>query len=533
MPAKGSHLGISNNYWEDKLGIDLSSTVETLSTKEALEDTAEGEGIEDVAFTREDIIEGCRVDLNFLAAVSMPAMYRFEFPPVLLTAWQLLTEGASSPVKLFPQIALGIPRGHAKTTLIKLWILFCILYTKKRFILVICSTSANAENIIADVADMLSEQNIMAAFGDWKLGRSINRQDLKKFSFRGRDIVLAAIGAEGSIRGLNVKNARPDVMIFEDIQTKECSESTVQSLALEKWMIGTAMKAKSPYGCTFAFVGNVYPGSNSILKKLKTNPTWIKFISGAILSDGTALWPALHSLPDLIAELDNDLAMGHPEIFFSEVLNDTEAGVNNRVDLSKIKDWPWGEHELPTGKFIFIDPSTNKEKSDNCAIGYVEVYDGVPGLREVIEEDLSPGNTIRKAIVMALSKGARLIVVESNAYQYTFLYWFEEICKQLGIEGLHCVDIYSGHFSKNSRIATSLKSLMAGEIVLHGSIKPRVAFQIANWSPLKQSNVDELLDMISYLLKAVELYGVEMLCSDSMLFLEGDAISVVENNSPF
>lgn len=524
-------MAIDLNYWERNLGINVKDRVIELSTQEAIDNVEELP--EEISLTRDEILEGCRVDLNFLAAVSMPTMYKFEFPPVLLTAWQLLTEGSLSVTKLFPQIALGIPRGHAKTTLIKLWILFCILYTKKKFILVICSTSANAENIIADVADMLSEQNIMAAFGDWKLSRSINRQDLKKFAFRGRDIVLAAIGAEGSIRGLNVRNARPDVMIFEDIQTKECSESIVQSTSLEKWMIGTAMKAKSPYGCTFVFVGNVYPGPNSILKKLKSNPTWIKFISGAILSDGTALWPELHSLPDLIAELDNDLAMGHPEIFFSEVLNDTEAGINNRVDLSKIKDWPWGAHELPEGKFIFIDPANNKDASDNCAIGYVEVYDGIPGLREVIEDNLSPGNTIRKAIAWALTVGARLIVVESNAYQYTFLYWFEEVCKQLGIEGLHCVDIYSGHFSKNSRITTSLKSLTAGEIMLHESVKPRVAFQIANWNPLRQKNVDELLDMISYLLKVVELYSVEMLCDTALSFMEGDTTGVVESNSPF
>ena len=61
--------------------------------------------------------------------------------------------------------------------------------------------------------------------------------------------------------------------------------------------------------------------------------------------------------------------MGHPEIFFSEVLNDTEAGINSRTDLSLIKPWPWQEHELPQGKFIVIDPSNNKRGGDDVSIG--------------------------------------------------------------------------------------------------------------------------------------------------------------------
>jgi len=36
-------------------------------------------------------------------------------------------------------------------------------------------------------------------------------------------------------------------MIFEDIQTRECADSKVESDKLERWMIGTAMKAKSPF----------------------------------------------------------------------------------------------------------------------------------------------------------------------------------------------------------------------------------------------------------------------------------------------
>jgi hypothetical protein len=530
MPVKG-WTGEYNNFWADKLGID--TTAEQKLYQETKQEAENEVNTTEATFNREEVIEACRVDLNFLTAIAMPTVFKHDFPPVLLVAWQLLTEGSTSLVKLFPQIALGIPRGHAKTTLIKLFILHCILFTSKKFPLILCDTAANAENIIADVAAMLNERNIIALFGDWTIGREIDRQNLKKFAYRGRIITLGALGAGGSVRGLNVNHARPDVMIFEDVQTKECSESILQSQALEKWMIGTAMKAKSPSGCTFVFVGNMYPGPNSILKKLKNNATWVKFISGAILADGTALWSELHSLQDLINELNNDISMGHPEIFFSEVLNDTEAGINSKTDLSKIADWKHGEFERPQGKFIIIDPANNKVGGDDVAIGYFEVYDGLPALREVIEQNISPGNTIRQALLMAVRHNCRLIAVESTAYQYSLLYWFNEISKQYGITGIEVVDIYSGSVSKNSKIADTLKALTANEIELHTSVKSRVTFQIANWNPLKRDNSDGLLDLLSYAPKVIELYGASILCDDALAVIEADAVGVLEHNSPF
>jgi len=41
--------------------------------------------------------------------------------------------------------------------LIKLFALFCILFTGRKFTLITAATSALAENIIADVIDMLEE----------------------------------------------------------------------------------------------------------------------------------------------------------------------------------------------------------------------------------------------------------------------------------------------------------------------------------------------------------------------------------------
>lgn len=520
--------------WREELG--FASQIKLEEELEAARTSTETtESYDNISVDRLEIIENARNSLDFLAMLAMPDIYAETFPHVHQAAWKLLLN-SSNVLQDFPQIALGIPRGHAKTTLIKLFILYCILYVKEiNFPLIVCETEQKATNILADVIEMLDHPNIISIYGDWKLGDlKTDRKDFKQFGFRGRTIVFIAMGAGGSLRGLNIAHLRPNLIVFDDIQSKEASESQTISDSLMRWLIGTAMKSKSPKGCLFVFIANMYPGPNSILKKLKSNPGWTKFISGAILADGTALWPKLRSLPSLIQELDNDISMGHPEIFFSEVLNDTDAGINTRVDLDKIKQWPWSEYEQPQGKFIIVDPSNNKYGGDDVGIGYFEVYDGIPALREVIEEKLSPGNQVRQALLMALQHKCKLIAVESTAFQYTLLYWFSEISRQLQITGIEFVEVYTGNFSKSARITEMLKALTQGEMIIHPTVYSKVVSQISNWNPLKRDNVDNILDLLSYAPRVVELYAASIYTSEELvLLLENHGGGVQEQNSAF
>ena len=495
------------------------------------EDTS-SEPIREVAAPADQVHQQAKGDLDFLAAMVMPLVFEFCFPPVFQAVWRWLLSYSHEP-RIFPQLALGLPRGFGKTTLIKIYIIYCVLFTNKKFILIIAATQKLADNILADVADMLNEPNIKRAFGDWTLGIEKDTQALKKFGFRGRNITLAALGAEGSLRGLNLKNERPDVMVFEDIQTREQADSAVQSHTLETWMIGTAMKAKSPKGCMFLFVANMYPTPHSILRKLKSNPKWTKFIAGGILADGTSLWEDLQPINQLMSEFENDFSMGRPEIFYAEVLNDENAAVNNLVDLSQLQQPPMEEGDIPAGKFVVIDPATDKANSDEVAIGYFEVHDATPVAMDMLSARLSPGDTIREALRLALQNNCRCIFVESQAYQYSLIYWFDFICAQLQITGMHFEPMYSGTRSKNARILSMFKQLTAHEIYLHDAVKPLVYPQITSFNALKRDNDDDCLDILTYAPRVLAEFGGLLLSLTELEMQDFDAMEVIEYNSPF
>lgn len=499
----------------DKLGFSSDAPVPPPAACAAFPEVTEA------AFDAQQVIDLSRTSLDFLAALAMPQVYQFPFPTVFLAVWNWLLDYAQR-VRDFSQLALGLPRGFSKTTVMKLFILFCILFTDKKFILIVAENLRKAENILADIIDMLNEENVRRTFGDWRMGIETDRQDLKKFGFRGRNIIIAALGSGGDPRGLNIKNQRPDIILMDDIQSRECAESEQQSDALERWMYGTLMKAKSPFGCMFLFTANMYPTKWSILRKLKQNPNWIKFITGGILTDGTSLWEDLQPLQQLLREYENDLASGHPEIFYAEVLNDETASSNNLIDLGRLPPLPYEQGDIPGGNYIVIDPATGKINSDAVAIGYFEVYEGFPVLRELVNQRLSPGDTIYKALELAIRHNCRLIAIESVAYQSTLGYWFRFICEQRSLEGIEAVEVYPGGFSKNSRILNMFKMLSAGELFIDPVVSGEVFLQIMQFNPLRRDNTDDVLDLLAYAPKVLELYG-EFVVSASVIVTEDNS----------
>lgn len=503
--------------------------VETLQSEAGALTSLDGS---DAQFDSEQVYNLAKTSLDFLAALAMPEVFKYFFPPVFKSIWTWVLDYIYK-TRDFSQLAIGLPRGFGKTIVIKLIILYAIIFTKKQFILVICENEDKAKSILSDVVDMLDEPNVKAAFGDWRIAIQLDQQAKKVFSYRGRSIVLKGAGAGTGIRGITEKNKRPDLMIFDDIQSREDAESEILSAALEKWMVGTAMKAKSPEGCLFIFVANMYPTKGSLLRKLKNNPNWIKYICGGIREDGTSLWEELQPIAQLLREFQNDLASGNPQIFYAEVLNDPDASLNNLVDLAKIPDWTYNDDDIDTGKFIVIDPAGNRLGSDSHAVAHYRIFNGYACCTHIIEKQLSPLQVIEEAIKMGFENNCFTICCESTGYQQTLLFWFEFICKQRGISGFDFLEIHSGMREKQMRILAMFKQLVTGEIKLHPRVRPMVYLQITQFNPLKRDNVDNTLDCLTYGPKVVELYGAMILAKTIVEVQAFDAAEVIEDNSAF
>jgi hypothetical protein len=459
-------------------------------------------GTTEVSADGKEALVLAKKDLNFLGILAAPEDFIFAFPAFYLALFSLLTS-FKSKVERF---AIGIPRGFAKTTFLKLLCLWYILFSHKRFILIVGAAEDLAVNTLADICDFLSSPNIVKVFGRWNAEVEVDTQSLKVFHFRGRNIILRAIGAGTAVRGINRKNSRPDVIIMDDVQKREDAENALLSDQLLKWILGTLMKARSNEGCTYIYVGNMYP-QNCILEKLKNNSQWTSLIVGGLLADGSSLWEELRPAEELIAEYQADTEMGHPEIFVSEILNSTELTGASGIDPHKFPHLPeyynLGDAE---GSFILIDPSSGKKQGDDCTIGHFSVCDSRPIFDELRTGTFSPLETIEAAISLGLERNTRLICVEDVAYQSTLLFWFNKYCEDAGISGFEFQPMSPKNRNKNGRIKKGLLQVLASETYLHSSVRSLVIAQTVDWNPLKVNNKDDIIDLIGYVEEVVRDY---------------------------
>lgn len=458
-----------------------------------------------LAVSTEEAKNLARSDMNFFGSLALPEDVIYSFPEFYVYFWKLITDTLHKQ-RDFSRFALGLPRGHGKTFVVKLLILYVILFTKRKFILVVSSSADNAKNIVADVMDTLDGENIKAVFGDWRFGVEIDRQDKKKFIFCGRSIIIKAAGHGTSVRGIQEKNSRPDFIICDDVQDRESAESIPESVALMRWFIATLLKAKSPFGCTTLYVGNMYPDIETpegnytcILRNLQLSKNWTSLIVGGILEDGTALWEDLQPLEQLLSDFESDKELGQADIFYAEVLNSPQPGQSSFFDRTKVKSFDLNEDLLPSGSFVLIDPSGRKSTSDDTAMGYFEVFDATPVLVELTSEILTPKQTIERAIELCAKHSCNCIVFEDVAYQASLGFWLEEALQTLGMSNsIQILTVNPRGRPKSSRILTMFKQWQAGELRVSRSCEAICINQAIAYKPAKSNNIDNILDILAY-----------------------------------
>jgi hypothetical protein len=150
----------------------------------------------------ESIDVAMRADLSTFAGITHPDVFVLQFCDVFNASWHLLTEAAVKSND-FTNLAIGLPRGFGKSAVIKLFCLYTVLFSPKKFILITAANQAKASALLADIRLSMGQPNIKAIYGNWEIDVEVDRADLLKFTWRGKSMVIAALGSGGDPRGMN------------------------------------------------------------------------------------------------------------------------------------------------------------------------------------------------------------------------------------------------------------------------------------------------------------------------------------------
>jgi hypothetical protein len=409
----------------------------------------------DVSLT--EAYERGKVDINFFAALCMPEVCLFQLPKFYIAVWQILINRSPEDFNKLLRFALGLPRGHAKTTFIKILICWMIVYDKVKFVLIVCSNADLAELLLADIHDILCSTNITAVYGQWAESLAIDSSDTKKAAYHNRSVTLIARGWSAGVRGINIQNERPDLIFCDDVQTRKNDESPTERGSLLTELVGTIFKAIAPRGPRWIiYVGNMY-SDECILNKFRKSRSWISMITGAILETGTPLWPELFSLEDLMESYYHDEELGLAHVWFAEVMNDPK-----NVALSLLpRPIPNSDQEEIVegdGAFITIDPAGFRDASDDNVIAVHIKFDNKGYVVKTVKGIMDPSQLIQKAFQLAVEYGVTLIGIEDVGYQQTLGFWVNYFLREYGITGIQVVPL-KPHGSNLPRSLVSADSL--------------------------------------------------------------------------
>lgn len=406
-----------------------------------------------ITVTQKDAYARGAVDFNFFSGLMIPDVCTDEWPPIFLAMWTLLTTRTEESMGKVLRFALGLPRGFAKTTFIKLVICWLIAYDKVTYMLIVAATEDLASNILGDINEMLSSDNAEAVYGKWHDQLITNNSREKVCYYHGRRVKLYGLGAFSSVRGIAKDNQRPDFILCDDMQTKENDESEADSLRLRKWFTMTLLKCISPRGDrVIAYLGNMY-SEQCILYQLKIMKEWTTLITGAILANGESLWPSLHPLESIIESFFHDEQLGMADDWYAEIMNDPRAA-STKLLTAPLPIPPADVFECaPSGAFITIDPAGFRKASDDNVIVAHELRGEDLCVAKMEGGNLNPEEVVLTAIEMALDFRASVIGVEATGYQQTLCFWLDKYLSNMNLhESIIVVELSPHGRAKESRI---------------------------------------------------------------------------------
>lgn len=168
------------------------------------------------------------------------------------------------------KIANASPRGSAKSTItVTAQIIWNICYNKSRYILLIKDTFDQSTLDISGIKDEFEENElILRDFGNLK-GTPWGTNSIKTNT----GILIQCLGAGMKIRGRRHKENRPDLVILDDIENDENTNTPEQRKKLERWLNKAVMKVGDTKTKYF-FIGTILH-YDSLLSNTLENPGWI------------------------------------------------------------------------------------------------------------------------------------------------------------------------------------------------------------------------------------------------------------------
>lgn len=447
----------------------------------------------------------CRFFLNFFLANELT----LPVPEFHIRTWEYLTRLD------IPQVALALPRGHAKTTLAKLAVVWHWLFTPIRFVVYVSNTHSIAAEACKDIANYITSDNFVSVFGVIEREVWQDQKGFYKFKLRYIDsagkvrekfCILKALGAGQQIRGMNIDNIRPELAIEDDIEDDDNTASIPLIKKTARWQFGAFLKAMSRKNFKLIYIGNMLSNQSLLYHFCEKSAEWHSLRYGCILANGEPLWPDLWPVDKIKADFEQYRARNLTGLWMAEMMNLPMAEGNLLIESDDI---PYAPYLVPGDQqaaFLTIDPAiSEKTWADDRAIavhalspnGYWQIVEWVTG-------KFPPDHMFWVVVELCQRWSTRVVGIEQAGYQMALKFLFETL-GAVHHQHFDIVEIPHKNKSKVERLAVWCALMRKRQWVLNeGDFA--ITEQLLSFDPTKKTNIDDLIDACSMGVTMVDMY---------------------------
>lgn len=188
-----------------------------------------------------EVVELGAVDHRFFSRSWFPNTFRDPFPMFEDRVWAPLE---SDQVRL---ANIQMFRGSAKTTRLRVFTIKRVAYGISRVILYIGASEKKALQSVGWVKRVIENNSRFRDAYQLEMGSTWKEDTLEiKHKLLGHSIWVLGMGINGSHRGLNLEDYRPDLIIVDDAYDEESTASPEQRIKIEDKILGALVNSLAP-----------------------------------------------------------------------------------------------------------------------------------------------------------------------------------------------------------------------------------------------------------------------------------------------
>ncbi len=431
-------------------------------------------------------------------------------------------------------VALVIPRGFSKTTIINACNVYEVLFKTLPFLVYVSKAEGHAADQLGTILkELRTNDGLVAVFGQ----QVPRKQDLQKTTnidielYNGVRITVR--GSNAQIRGMNKDAIRPHHIVLDDVETTISVESETQTTKNKKWLysdILLALPRKKGVG-RVTLLGTFIANNMMLTWALETGD-FTPIVFGALTDDGEPLWEFAMSKEDIEDKRKKAAKNGMLREFNLELMSDRKTQVDKKFAINFpeiIKPMHWSDFE---GRAVCIDPASSKKKtSDPTALAVVGMTPR--GRLHVLDftcrVGMSPREQVDEYFKMHFKWQCTHHGVETVAYQAALKFLIEEemarFSNHFGSSAFFKIDaITHGHTRKIARVELALATRYSAGYITHQQKFPELESQLDLW-PNDKLDGPDVVAMAVNLLAPLSPFAVD----DEELILGEQTLTPLDN----